>query len=220
MTTLRSSSIRSLQIAAILTILVGSAAFLVARPLPAKAAPITQTLLNKYTCTPHAARQKYSCAEVTIKQVTIQREQGIQPWNTVYGNCPSAPIFSSAFDSNDAKFAGTVTNTCAPTLTNGLLEFHVTNSCNASIGSGSDDASANIPSPWYHGVGYVYSFSVEGRCVVCLNGVPSIFPPFELTGTTMVQGRAGTTTYVNDNPAGTTSIIMANSPNYPLPCPG
>lgn len=210
------------RIVALLTVLL-AAAFLAGHPTSAKAAstpPSIQPLSKKTACTSHAAHERYNCVEVTVMQVTGKQFQatGVAPLNIVYGNCPKATLFTSAFNTNDAKFAGTYVNNCGPTLTNGMLHLHVDMNCSGFSGGG-DDVSANLPSPWYYNTGNVYSYAFEGRCVECVDGdpIPVGFPPFTLTGTVDIQGRAGTTTYWND-PSATSAITMNNSPAYSLPC--
>jgi hypothetical protein len=191
----------------------------------AKAAPLAQPF-TKNVCAAHAAKQKYHCVQLTITPIapsqttlTAPSQTTPSPQNTVYGNCPNATLFTSAYNSNDAKFAGTYVNNCGPTLTNGNLHLHVDISCSG-FSSGGDDASENIPSPWNYNTGGTWSYTVEGRCVECVEGVPEPvgYPPFTLIGSIDIQGRAGTTTYWND-PSATGSISMTNSSAYPLPCP-
>jgi hypothetical protein len=206
-----------------LALLIASAAFLGLQPLPAQAAPLVQSAPIKkiLTCTPHAARQKFHCAGVVIQQAgTFSAQNPASPQATyIYGNIPTATLFTSAYNTNQAKFAGTYSNNSGGPLTNGNFQLHVGITCQG-VTPGGDDASANIPSPWNYNTGGTYSYTVTGYCVDCVEGVPEPvgYPPFTLSGSVDVQGRADTYIFVNKG-AAFSSIDMPNSSSYPYPCP-
>lgn len=140
----------------------------------------------------------------------------IKPYCTYYSNCPTGKVYASAYDSNNAKFAGPVWNNCGFDLTNGEISITVNIACPGTTpGSGGDTLYVGN---WANGQSYLYSFSFIGYCEVCQNHVATAFPSFTLFADLAVSGRYSGNTYLND-PSDGTNIGMSNSPAYRFPCP-
>jgi hypothetical protein len=74
-----------------------------------------------------------------------------------------------------------------------------------------------LPNPWATTTHLSFSWDVTYECEVCVNSVPSSFPPFYVT----LQGTA--TGYESDGSSaygvGSASAQLQNSPAYFFPCP-
>jgi hypothetical protein len=133
-------------------------------------------------------------------------------------NCLTVAAPANVTGTNSESINAQVWENCWNDVTSGFVQITATEVCSYT-GRGSQTV-LGLPSPWAKGSYWFQPVTATAVCEVCKNGAPVLFPSFTVNNDVYAQGQAAYNgrNYTVTGDA-TSSVNLANSPNYTIPCP-